>query len=122
VELAIPSPHWRLTLVDYIIARKIASANHPRIKRSLLIFSLVLNFTFLGVFKYFNFFVDSLSHQALSFGLKDVPVIVWRILLPPGISYYTFQEFAYIVDVYHGKQNPRIRSSTTPSSSASSHT
>ena len=94
------------TVVDYIVARKIGSATDPRVKRSLLIFSLVLNFTFLGIFKYFNFFVDSFSHLALFFGLKDIPVIVWRIILPPGISFYTFQEVAYIVDVYHGRVEP----------------
>ncbi len=94
------------TIVDYIVARKIGSATDPRVKRSLLIFSLVLNFTFLGIFKYFNFFVDSFSHLALFFGLKDVSLIFWRIILPPGISFYTFQEVAYIVDVYQGKLKP----------------
>jgi D-alanyl-lipoteichoic acid acyltransferase DltB (MBOAT superfamily) len=94
------------TVVDYVVARKIGSATDPRVKRSLLIFSLVLNFTFLGVFKYFNFFVDSFSHFALLLGLKDIPVMVWRVILPPGISFYTFQEVAYIVDVYHGKVKP----------------
>src|SRR5712691_5351574 len=94
------------TLMDYIVSRKIGSAYDPRVKRSLLIFSLVLNFTFIGVFKYFNFFVDSFSHLALLLGLRDIPVIVWRIILPPGISFYTFQEVAYIVDVYHGKVKP----------------
>src|SRR6266705_3056563 len=53
------------TVVDYVVARKIGSATDPRVKRSWLIFSLVLNFTFLGIFKYFNFFVDSFSHLAL---------------------------------------------------------
>jgi D-alanyl-lipoteichoic acid acyltransferase DltB (MBOAT superfamily) len=94
------------TVVDYFVARKIGSATDPRVKRSWLIFSLVLNFTFLGIFKYFNFFIGSFSHVALFFGLQDVPVIVWRILLPPGISFYTFQEVAYIVDVYQGKLRP----------------
>jgi alginate O-acetyltransferase complex protein AlgI len=89
------------TLVDYFVARKISSAADERVRRSLLIFSLVLNFSFLGIFKYFNFFIDSFSHVAFFLGLKDVPAIVWRIILPPGISFYTFQEVAYIIDVYH---------------------
>jgi D-alanyl-lipoteichoic acid acyltransferase DltB (MBOAT superfamily) len=91
------------TLVDYFVAGKIASSSDERVRRSLLIFSLVLNFSFLGVFKYFNFFVDSFSHLAILLGLKNVPVMVWRIILPPGISFYTFQEVAYIVDVYRNK-------------------
>lgn len=94
------------TLVDYLVARKIASTSDERTRRYLLYFSLILNFSFLGVFKYFNFFVDSTAHLAALFGLKQIPVSVWRILLPPGISFYTFQEVAYIVDVYHRKVEP----------------
>jgi alginate O-acetyltransferase complex protein AlgI len=91
------------TLADYLIARKLSSTNDQGVRRTLLIVSLVLNFTFLGVFKYFNFFVDSFAHLAHVVGFGNVPTIVWRIVLPPAISFYTFQEVAYIVDVYHGK-------------------
>jgi len=94
------------TLVDYIIARRIGASSNERIRRSLLILSLVLNFTFLGIFKYFNFFVDSFAHVTALLGLKNIPVVVWGVILPPGISFYTFQEVAYIVDVYHGKLEP----------------
>lgn len=94
------------TLVDYLVAHKIASANETRTRRLLLLFSLVLNFSFLGVFKYFNFFVDSFVHVTALLGMKQIPISVWRILLPPGISFYTFQEVAYIVDVYKGKLAP----------------
>src|SRR5438105_7843772 len=94
------------TLVDYFVARKMASASGERTRRFLLYFSLILNFSFLGVFKYFNFFVDSAGHLAALLGLKQIPVSVWRILLPPGISFYTFQEVAYIVDVYNRKLEP----------------
>src|SRR5215472_14935615 len=94
------------TLVDYLVARKIAASADERMSRYLLYFSLILNFSFLGVFKYFNFFVDSTAHLGALFGLKQIPVSVWRILLPPGISFYTFQEVAYIVDVYHRKVEP----------------
>jgi D-alanyl-lipoteichoic acid acyltransferase DltB (MBOAT superfamily) len=91
------------TLVDFIVARKIASTSNERTRRSLLFFSIILNFAFLGIFKYFNFFLDSTVHLAALLGLKQIPVSLWRILLPPGISFYTFQEVAYIVDVYHRK-------------------
>jgi alginate O-acetyltransferase complex protein AlgI len=94
------------TLVDYLVARKIAASSNERTRRLLLLFSIVLNFSFLGVFKYFNFFVDSTARLAALLGLKQIPVSVWRILLPPGISFYTFQEVAYIVDVYHRKLEP----------------
>jgi alginate O-acetyltransferase complex protein AlgI len=94
------------TLVDYFVARKIAATSNDRTRRLLLLFSIVLNLSFLGVFKYFNFFVDSTARLAALLGLKQIPVSVWRILLPPGISFYTFQEVAYIVDVYHRKLEP----------------
>jgi alginate O-acetyltransferase complex protein AlgI len=91
------------TLVDFVVARKIAASSDERTRRMLLIFSLILNFSFLGVFKYFNFFVDSMAHLAALFGMKQIPLSLWSILLPPGISFYTFQEVAYIVDVYRRK-------------------
>src|SRR5438034_1398297 len=94
------------TVVDYLVAHKIAASSDERTRRFWLLFSLILNFSFLGVFKYFNFFVDSMAHLAGLLGMKQIPVSVWRILLPPGISFYTFQEVAYIVDVYHRKVEP----------------
>src|SRR6266404_7276601 len=94
------------TLVDFLIARSIGSSESVRTRRLLLLFSIILNFTILGIFKYFNFFVDSMSHLAVMLGVKHVPTSLWRILLPPGISFYTFQEVAYIVDVYHRKLKP----------------
>jgi alginate O-acetyltransferase complex protein AlgI len=97
------------TVVDYFVARSIDRAANPQVKRNLLIFSIILNFTLLAVFKYFNFFVDSFFNVASLLGLRDVPDVVWRVLLPPGISFYTFQEVAYIVDVYHGKIKPAER-------------
>ena len=64
-----------------------------------------VNIVFLGFFKYFNFFADSL-HGLLQMIGVDVPMPVLRVLLPPGISFYTFQELAYIVDVYHRRLKP----------------
>jgi len=88
------------TVIDYLIAIKIAETEDRRLKRSLLILSLVINFSILGFFKYFNFFADSLHTSLSALGLQ-VSLPLLRILLPPGISFYTFQEVAYIVDVYH---------------------
>jgi alginate O-acetyltransferase complex protein AlgI len=90
------------TVIDYFIAIKIAEAKDPRVRKSLLTLSLVINFSILGFFKYFNFFADSLGHVLAGAGIKaSLPVLL--IILPPGISFYTFQEVAYIVDVYSGK-------------------
>lgn len=94
------------TLADFVIARQIARSEKSATRRGLLVFSLVLNLTFLGVFKYFNFFVDSFASTLHGFGVHDVSVPVLRIALPPGISFYTFQAIAYMVDVYRRKLKP----------------
>src|SRR4029077_5597200 len=93
------------TVIDYFIAIKIADTEDPRVRRLLLTLSLVINFSILGFFKYFNFFADSLAVSLSTLGVHaSLPVL--RIILPPGISFYTFQEVAYIVDVYCGKLPP----------------
>jgi len=94
------------TCIDFLIARKLATLQNPMQRRALLILSLVVNFGFLGFFKYFNFFIQSFAGMLSSVGFHNVPVSLLRILLPPGISFYTFQEVAYIVDVYRGKIKP----------------
>jgi alginate O-acetyltransferase complex protein AlgI len=94
------------TLFDFLIARSIGRSSDPVHRKRLLILSLVLNFTFLGIFKYFNFFVGSFLHLTAVLGLKNIPISLWSIILPPGISFYTFQEVAYIVDVYQRKLEP----------------
>ena len=91
------------TLADYAIARSIERSKSQQKRKALLICSLALNFSFLGFFKYFNFFIDSFSHVLNSVGMHGMPVTLLRIILPPGISFYTFQEVAYIVDVYKGR-------------------
>ena len=93
------------TIIDYFIAIKIADTENAKVRRSLLVLSLVINFSILGFFKYFNFFVDSAATALSMLGIHaSVPVL--RIILPPGISFYTFQEVAYIVDVYSRKLPP----------------
>src|ERR1700693_6030799 len=94
------------TLVDFYVAKGIASYQNPVQRRTLLIISLVLNFTFLGFFKYCNFFIDSLATTLLALGVHNVPRHFLEIVLPPGISFYTFQAVAYVVDVYHKKLEP----------------
>jgi len=90
------------TLIDYFIAIKIADTEDPRVRKGLLVLSLIINFSILGFFKYFNFFADSLAGALSGIGIHaSLPIL--RIILPPGISFYTFQEVAYIVDVYSGK-------------------
>jgi alginate O-acetyltransferase complex protein AlgI len=91
------------TAIDYWIAGAISTSTEPRKRRSLLVVSLVINFSILGFFKYFNFFVDSAEHFAALLGMHSIPHALFSIILPPAISFYTFQEVAYIVDVYYGR-------------------
>jgi len=94
------------TIVDFYCAKAIARSEDSRRRRALLTLSLVINLGFLGAFKYFNFFMDSFAATLQALGFHQTPVAVIRILLPPGISFYTFQEVAYIVDVYKKKLEP----------------
>jgi D-alanyl-lipoteichoic acid acyltransferase DltB (MBOAT superfamily) len=91
------------TTLDFIIARRIDAATTDRARKVWLTFSLIANFSVLGFFKYFNFFLDSSVRVLQLVGRSDLPVSFLKIILPPGISFYTFQEVAYIVDVYQRK-------------------
>jgi alginate O-acetyltransferase complex protein AlgI len=94
------------TVVDYLIANKIAATPPGRQRRFLLIVSLCINFGLLGFFKYCNFFIGSFSLAAAQFGFHNLPITFLKIILPPGISFYTFQEVAYVIDVYKGELAP----------------
>ncbi len=78
-------------------------------RKRLLIAAMILNFSFLGFFKYFNFFVDSFVSVFSTLGLHGISRHWVAILLPPGISFYTFQEVAYVVDVYRRHIPPARR-------------
>ncbi len=88
------------TVVDYYCALGIENARTEFRRRMLMAASVSLNLAFLGYFKYFNFFADSLHGALLSVGIETSPRVL-NILLPPGISFYTFQAVAYMVDVYN---------------------
>ncbi len=104
---------WRFLLLmaastsaDYWAARRLHASTDPGTRRIFLAGSLALNFCFLGYFKYFNFFVDSFAGLATLAGFQQLPHALWKVILPPAISFYTFQEVAYIVDVYQRKLDP----------------
>lgn len=91
------------TGVDFIAAKRIAISVGPRSKRFWLMASLCVNLGVLGFFKYFNFFIDSAAPLLESIGW-DVRTL--DIVLPVGISFYTFQTLSYTIDVYRGKIQP----------------
>lgn len=71
-------------------------------KKLILFFSLIINLTVLFIFKYFNFFIDSVNGLFVYLG-KNYSIQKFDILLPVGISFYTFQALGYSIDVYRGK-------------------
>lgn len=85
------------TVVDYFVARAMAGTEDSAKRRALLIISLAANLGVLGFFKYFNFFVDSARPILDSLGLSGETL---NIILPVGISFYTFQTLSYTIDVY----------------------
>ena len=90
------------TLLDYYCALQIDTSEDPRRRKTFLVCSIAGNLTLLGFFKYFNFFLDSLQPLLGSFGLS-VERLHLHIVLPVGISFYTFQEMSYTIDVYRGE-------------------
>src|SRR5687768_14417938 len=91
--------------VDYYIANKIYSASTPVLKKRYLIVSLVTNLGLLGAFKYFNFFADSFVQVLRALGFQP-DVVTLNVILPVGISFYTFQTLSYTIDVYRDKIKP----------------
>jgi alginate O-acetyltransferase complex protein AlgI len=96
------------TILDYVVSLKIVSSTSERSKKIFLSISVVCNLAMLGVFKYFNFFVGSFIHLGNQLGLHFdwVPL---HIILPVGISFYTFQSISYSVDVFRGNIAPPRR-------------
>lgn len=91
---------------DYFLGRGLAATAVAGQRRLLLGLSLAFNLGLLGCFKYAGFFVDSLVVALATVGL-DVPTLPLRILLPLGISFYTFQTLSYTLDIYRGRLAPR---------------
>ena len=90
------------TLVDYTISRLIEKSEQPIKRKLLLSLSIFINLGILGVFKYYNFFISSLIDTANFFGI-DPAFNTLNIILPVGISFYTFQTISYSIDVYNKK-------------------
>ena len=93
------------TTVDYLAALAIARSDDERRRRVLLAGSLSVNLALLGYFKYAGFFVGSLDGIAGALGLPvDLPTL--KILLPIGISFYTFNSMSYTIDVFRRRVEP----------------
>ncbi|NUN51295.1 MAG: MBOAT family protein [Planctomycetaceae bacterium] len=92
------------TVIDYACALGMVGAS-PRRRRNLLLASMVSNLGLLGFFKYYGFFASSLAAAGARAGI-DLHLPVLEIVLPVGISFYTFQTMSYTIDVYRGNLAP----------------
>ena len=91
--------------VDYIVGRRLERCDHAPIRKCWLGLSLLVNLGVLGFFKYFNFFVESFAEAVTWFG-QPISWSALSIVLPAGISFYTFQTLGYSIDVYERKASP----------------
>lgn len=93
------------TVVDFYCGNKIYNCSQIKGKRRYLYFSLIVNLGALGFFKYFNFFSENLQilTSSLGFTLSNFTL---NIILPVGISFYTFQTLSYTIDIYNNKLKP----------------
>ncbi|HEX9706158.1 MAG TPA: MBOAT family O-acyltransferase [Steroidobacteraceae bacterium] len=98
---------WASTIVDWFIARGIYAARDKgrAHRRAWLLISLAANLGFLGFFKYGEFLLANWQALMASFGI-DYVAPAWDIVLPVGISFYTFQTMSYTLDVYLGRSKP----------------
>ena len=93
------------TLTDFYVGRSLQTTEAPAARKRLLLVSVCVNLGLLGFFKYFNFFVESMGTIIADFGMEPhVPLL--RVLLPVGISFYTFQTLSYTIDVYRRRLEP----------------
>tara|TARA_B110001454_G_scaffold207049_1_gene218040 strand:- start:1138 stop:2604 length:1467 start_codon:yes stop_codon:yes gene_type:complete len=92
------------TLLDFYVGKAIFSAKNQRTKKILLLSSLAGNLGLLGFFKYADFGISQINQITDTLGFSEIPAL--ELILPIGISFYTFQTISYTVDIYRGKLTP----------------
>jgi alginate O-acetyltransferase complex protein AlgI len=92
-----------VTILDYYISNFLVKTTDSKKRKALLWFSIAINLGFLGFFKYFNFFIDTLNVFTGTLGWQTGTL---NIILPIGISFYTFETLSYVIDVYKGVTKP----------------
>ncbi len=106
------------TVMDYLLARGLDRASSRNCRHFLLGASLTVNLGLLCYFKYANFFLDALRESLARFGVSsNMPLL--EVIVPFGISFYTFEAISYTMDVYRRKFAPRKACRTSCSSSCS---
>jgi alginate O-acetyltransferase complex protein AlgI len=90
------------TLLDYYTGIKMSDAINQNSKKFWFWLSIFINLGFLGVFKYYNFFAESFAYTLENVGLKVNPWAL-KVILPVGISFYTFHGLSYVIDIYKNR-------------------
>jgi len=93
------------TAMDYACGLWVDQAEEPRRRKAVVALSMALNLGMLGYFKYYNFFAESLQTVLARLGVV-VPLTHLNVILPIGISFYTFQSMSYVIDVYRRDLKP----------------
>lgn len=96
------------SVIDYFIGRAIHNSSNEKKRKLLVTASLCSNLSILGFFKYFNFFADSFTDLFNTIGFS-ADWVTLNIILPVGISFYTFQTLSYTIDIYRKKLTPEKR-------------
>lgn len=94
------------SIIDYWIGGQIDRTPHPLARKRWLILSITANLGLLGYFKYSNFFIESFALALAEMGLR-FNYSTLNIILPVGISFYTFQTMSYTIDIYRGHFRPK---------------
>ncbi|MEI9983363.1 MAG: MBOAT family O-acyltransferase [Aliidongia sp.] len=94
------------TVFDYGAGLAMEATANPHRRKLIIVVSLLVNLSLLFTFKYFNFFTDSFVALLHTAGIQANPVTL-RLILPVGISFYTFQSLSYTLDIYRGHMHAR---------------
>jgi len=90
------------TLLDYFTGLKMCNSDQLKTRKFWFWLSITINLGFLGIFKYYNFFADSFAEALSNFGFQVNPWTL-KVILPVGISFYTFHGLSYVIDIYKGR-------------------
>ncbi len=96
---------WASSTIDWLLGNAIGRASDPKRRKQWLLLTVLVNLGALGLFKYFNFGIDTARTLLTSLGLH-VPEVTLRIALPVGISFFTFESMSYVIDVYRKDIEP----------------
>ena len=104
------------TLLDYFTGIKMEESKTENLKKIWFWISISINLGFLGVFKYYNFFASSFANAVSNFGL-EVNLFTLKVILPVGISFYTFHGLSYVIDIYKNRIKAEKAEATSTSNS-----